>query len=328
MLRRAKAEALDLPPKTRTWQPVEVDGEAVPAAGGAGARRSTRRIPSAVGPTWVDVPRPAQPGAPRARRGQGRRTRSRRCASGSRPARRSSSSRRSPSVDREAEGGARRRRRLDHGDDVAEAARAAAEAAFQNDDRVRVLLGNLHAAGVGINLTAGTHVVFNDLDWVPGNHWQAEDRIYRIGQTRPAFVTYLVAEGTLDDFVAALLEQKARTIGVLEDEAADRATLLDQAIEAALRGERPAPPAPRREPGEASVGLLGDVLDLLAQASRGLGAARARGARDHRHVEQRPGKTYEVRLSGGVATCTCPGFDYRGNCSHSRKVVADSAGAA
>ena len=106
--------------------------------------------------------------------------------------------------------------------------RAKAEAAFQKDDDVRVLLGNLHAAGVGINLTAGTHVVFNDLDWVPGNHWQAEDRIYRIGQLKPAFVTYLVAENTLDDFVAALLEQKARTIGVLEDEAADRATLLDQ----------------------------------------------------------------------------------------------------
>jgi hypothetical protein len=52
-------------------------------------------------------------------------------------------------------------------------------------------------------------VVFNDLDWVPGNHWQAEDRIYRIGQTRPAFITYLYAEDTLDDFVAALLEAKA-----------------------------------------------------------------------------------------------------------------------
>ena len=51
-------------------------------------------------------------------------------------------------------------------------------------------------------------------------------RIYRIGQLKPAFVTYLVAENTLDDFVAALLEQKARTIGVLEDEAADHATLV------------------------------------------------------------------------------------------------------
>ena len=111
---------------------------------------------------------------------------------------------------------------------------------------VRVLLGNLHAAGIGINLTAGTHVVFNDLDWVPGNHWQAEDRIYRIGQLKPVFVTYLVAENTLDDFVAALLEQKARAIGVLEGEAADSATLLDQVVESASRGETP-PAHLRRE---------------------------------------------------------------------------------
>ena len=85
-------------------------------------------------------------------------------------------------------------------------ARQHAAAALQTDPSVRLLAGNIHAAGTGITLTAATHVLFNDLDWVPGNHWQAEDRIYRIGQTRPAFVTYLYAENTLDDFVAALLE--------------------------------------------------------------------------------------------------------------------------
>ena len=41
-----------------------------------------------------------------------------------------------------------------------------------------------------------------------------------------------------------------------------------------------------------------------------------------------PRKKYKVRVSGGVATCTCPGFDYRGNCSHSRKVIAELAEAA
>jgi SWI/SNF-related matrix-associated actin-dependent regulator 1 of chromatin subfamily A len=44
---------------------------------------------------------------------------------------------------------------------------------FQNDDAVRVFVGIIHAAGTGITLTAGSHVVFNDLDWVPANHWQA-----------------------------------------------------------------------------------------------------------------------------------------------------------
>ena len=46
-------------------------------------------------------------------------------------------------------------------------------------DKVRVFVANLIAGGVGLNLTAARQVVFNDLDWVPANHWQAEDRAYR-----------------------------------------------------------------------------------------------------------------------------------------------------
>ena len=67
----------------------------------------------------------------------------------------------------------------------------------------------MHVAGVGINLTAGRQVVFNDLDWVPANHWQAEDRAYRIGQTGTVNVTYMIARGTVDEFVKTVLETKA-----------------------------------------------------------------------------------------------------------------------
>ena len=38
------------------------------------------------------------------------------------------------------------------------------------------------AGGVGITLTAGSHVIFQDLDWVPANHAQAEDRCYRLAR--------------------------------------------------------------------------------------------------------------------------------------------------
>ncbi|MAF95747.1 MAG: hypothetical protein CMM60_08350, partial [Rhodospirillaceae bacterium] len=44
---------------------------------------------------------------------------------------------------------------------------------FQDDPSVRVALCNIIAGGVGITLTAGTHVIFQDLDWVPANHAQA-----------------------------------------------------------------------------------------------------------------------------------------------------------
>ena len=91
---------------------------------------------------------------------------------------------------------------------------------FQHDECVRVFLANIIAGGTGLNLTAATQVVFNDLDWVPTNHWQAEDRAYRIGQTRTVNVTYFVAQNTIDDFVHAVLETKAAIVSaIVEGEA-------------------------------------------------------------------------------------------------------------
>ena len=83
---------------------------------------------------------------------------------------------------------------------------------FQLDPDVKVFLANLVAGGVGLNLTAATHVVFNDLDWVPANHWQAEDRAYRIGQDRTVNVSYLVAAGTVDDWKRLEIEAGVPTV--------------------------------------------------------------------------------------------------------------------
>ena len=191
---------------------------------------------------------------------------------------------------------------------------------------MRVLVGNLHAAGVGITLTAATHVIFNDLDWVPGNHWQAEDRIYRIGQTRPAFVTYLYAPDTLDDFVAALLEAKARNIGILETVAAEHASVLQDAVEAMLRGDRPAEIGVRSDPvvptTARSVGLLDEALDLLARARRGLGSVQGEAQTFQVASKSKPGTFNVVTVTNGVPVCECSGFVYRGNCSHSRSIAS------
>ncbi len=95
---------------------------------------------------------------------------------------------------------------------------------FQNDDDVRVFVANIIAGGTGLNLTAATQVVFDDLDWVPTNHCQAEDRAYRIGQTRTVNVTYFVARDTIDDFVQAVLEAKAALVNaIVEGDALARA---------------------------------------------------------------------------------------------------------
>ncbi|MBV9024072.1 MAG: ATP-dependent helicase [Streptomycetaceae bacterium] len=80
-------------------------------------------------------------------------------------------------------------------------------AGFQ-DGEVPVFLLSLKAAGTGLNLTRATHVVHYDRWWNPAVEDQATDRAYRIGQDRPVQVHKLIAEGTVEDKVARLLESK------------------------------------------------------------------------------------------------------------------------
>ncbi|MEV6122074.1 DEAD/DEAH box helicase [Streptomyces sp. NPDC052077] len=71
-----------------------------------------------------------------------------------------------------------------------------------------VFLLSLKAAGTGLNLTRAEHVVHYDRWWNPAVEAQATDRAHRIGQTRPVQVHRLIAEGTVEDRVAALLDRK------------------------------------------------------------------------------------------------------------------------
>ncbi len=108
--------------------------------------------------------------------------------------------------------------------------RQAAVDRFQNDPECRVFVGSITAAGVGITLTASSHVVFAELDWVPGNLVQAEDRCHRITQTEAVLVQYLVYDGTLDARIAHTLVYKLDIV----QKALDTTTDLD---ELALIGE-------------------------------------------------------------------------------------------
>jgi SNF2 family DNA or RNA helicase len=76
------------------------------------------------------------------------------------------------------------------------------------DGRTPVLLLSLKAAGVGLNLTRATHVIHFARWWNPAAEDQATDRAYRIGQTRAVQVHRLICEGTLEERIARLLEQK------------------------------------------------------------------------------------------------------------------------
>ena len=79
---------------------------------------------------------------------------------------------------------------------------------FQENPNVKVFIGGMKAAGVGLTLTAASHVIFAELDWVPGVLSQAEDRCHRIGQTNSVLVQHLVIEGSIDAAMANTLVNK------------------------------------------------------------------------------------------------------------------------
>ena len=66
----------------------------------------------------------------------------------------------------------------------------AAKDKFINDPNTMVFIGNIQAAGVGINLIVSRVLVFNNISWVPGDNQQMCDRIYRMGQTRDVHIFY------------------------------------------------------------------------------------------------------------------------------------------
>jgi SWI/SNF-related matrix-associated actin-dependent regulator 1 of chromatin subfamily A len=83
---------------------------------------------------------------------------------------------------------------------------------FQTDDKIKVFIGNIKAAGVGITLTAAEVVIMNDLSFVPADHSQGEDRAYRYGQKNSVLVYYPVFENTIEKVIYNILQKKKGVI--------------------------------------------------------------------------------------------------------------------
>lgn len=98
--------------------------------------------------------------------------------------------------------------------------------AFQGG-RVPVVVASIHAAGVGITLTAGHRAVFLEADWTPALVSQAVDRQHRIGQERPVIAEVLTAVGTIDEHVQRVLLRKGETAAAVHGDRQDSVAVVD-----------------------------------------------------------------------------------------------------
>jgi hypothetical protein len=80
---------------------------------------------------------------------------------------------------------------------------------FQEKPEVRLMVAMLTAGGVGITLTAASHLVFLEMGWTPAIHDQAEARIWgRVNDLHGASIYWFLAEKTVDSHVARLIDKK------------------------------------------------------------------------------------------------------------------------
>lgn len=99
---------------------------------------------------------------------------------------------------------------------------------FQENEKIKVFVGNLKAAGVGLTLTAAEAVIMNDLSFVPSDHSQAEDRAYRYGQKSNVSVYYPIFENTIEGVIYDILANKKNIFETVMGDNLDKGDIVEE----------------------------------------------------------------------------------------------------
>ncbi len=80
---------------------------------------------------------------------------------------------------------------------------------FKESSGFAALILNPGVAGYGLNLTEANHIIHYTRPWNPAKEAQATDRAHRRGQASTVYVHYPTVEGTVEETLAKLLEEKS-----------------------------------------------------------------------------------------------------------------------
>jgi len=101
---------------------------------------------------------------------------------------------------------------------------------FQNNEKIKVFVGNIKAAAVGITLTAAEVVIFNDLSFLPSDMAQAEDRAYRYGQKNNVLVYYAIYDNTIEKIIYDIVNEKKKVIATVMGDNQDTSDAAEEIL--------------------------------------------------------------------------------------------------
>jgi SNF2 family DNA or RNA helicase len=106
---------------------------------------------------------------------------------------------------------------------------------FQTNPKVRVFIGNIISAGSAITLTAADTTIMHDLDFVPANHQQAEDRNWRIGTTKTVNIYYPIFNDTIEERIYETLQKKKEIISTVMGEKLESIDIMSDLVNSLIK---------------------------------------------------------------------------------------------